>query len=82
MIVFVAVFAVLSCLPVIPIRAAPVTPHPVYTFRSVSLAEMAIKFGQVGVSYMFEWYTCLAILVLMTAGFVISVYLSKRWGVL
>jgi hypothetical protein len=79
-VVFAAVFIVLSCLPVIPIRSAPVTPQPVYSLRTVSLAEMVWKFGQVGVSYRFGWYTCLVMLTLMAAGLVISVYISKRWG--
>jgi hypothetical protein len=76
---YVAVFIVLSCLPIIPIHTAPVIPKPIYTLRSISFLEMVWKFGQVGVSYRFGWYTCLVMLALMAAGLVISVHISKRW---
>jgi len=80
MVVFVVVSVVLACLPVIPIRTAPVVPRPVYTLRGVSLVGMVCKFGQVGVSYRWGWYTCAVILALIVVGLVISVYVSKRWG--
>lgn len=80
MVVFVAVLVVLACLPVIPIRTAPVVPNPVYTLTGISLAGMTWRLGLVGVSYRWEWYTCAVMLALIVLGLAISVCVSKRWS--
>jgi hypothetical protein len=77
--VFVVVFVVLACLPVIPVRTAPVVPRPIYRLKVVSLASMFGGFFRVGSSQRWEWYTCAAIPVLLGISIAISVYVSKKW---
>ena len=43
------VCAGLGCLPLIPIRVAPVVPHPIYRLTFVSLVGMIWRLGLVGV---------------------------------
>lgn len=78
MIVSVAVFVVLACLPVIPIRTAPVIPNPVYRLEGISLVGMTWRLGLVGISYQGEWYTWAALVALIVVGLAISVYTSRR----
>ncbi|GEM_PF-2479713 len=72
------VCAGLGCLPLIPIRVAPVVPHPVYRLTFVSLVGMTWRLGLVGVSYRWEWYTGVVVLTLIVLGIVSSVFLMTR----
>lgn len=76
--VYILVFVVFACLPVIPIRMAPVIPNPVYRLAFTSLLGMIWRLGMVGVSYRWEWYTGAAIIALIAVGLVTSIYVSKR----
>jgi hypothetical protein len=78
--VFTVVFFVLACLPVIPVRTAPVVPRPIYTLKVVSLVGMFGGFFRVGSSQRWEWYTCAAIPALIGISLAISVYVSKKLG--
>jgi len=77
--VFVVVFVVLACLPVIPVRTAPVVPRPIYRLKVVSLVSMFGGLFRVGSSQRWEWYTCAAIPILLGIGLAISLYISKKW---
>lgn len=72
------VCAGLGCLPLIPIRVAPVVPHPIYRLTFVSLVGMIWRLGLVGVSYRWEWYTGVVVLTLIILGIVSSVFLMAR----
>lgn len=80
MFVFVIVFGILGCLPLIPVLTAPVVPNRNYRLTSASLAGLFLGFGRVGSSYHWEWYTLAAILLLLAAGLVLSIFIVKRWA--
>lgn len=71
------VFAVIACLPVIPISTAPVVPRPVYTFKLIALINMLAH--PIGIWYKWEWYTFAVILALLTAGCLVVVFALKRF---
>jgi len=78
--VFIVVSVVLACLPIIPVRTAPVVPHPIYRFKLVSLVGMFAGLFRLGSSQRWEWYTCATIPALIGISLAISVYVSKKWG--
>lgn len=76
--VYIPVFFVLSWLPVIPVRMAPVVPNPVYRLTFISLWAMICRLGRVGVSYRWGWDTGAAVLALIAFGIVVGAYWSRK----
>jgi hypothetical protein len=76
--VYLIVFFILSCLPVVPVQTAPVIPNPVYRLTFLSFLGLFWRRGLVGVSYRWGWYTGAAIFALIAVGIIVGAYLSAR----
>ncbi len=66
-------------LPVVPVWSAPVVPPPFQTYRLelISILQAIFSFFLVGVSYRWEWYTLLVMLLTLVAGFGLGRAASK-----
>jgi hypothetical protein len=78
LLVLLFVCAALGCLPLIPIRVAPVVPHPVYRLTFISLVGILWRLELAGIAYRWEWYTGVVVLTLIVLGIVSSVFLMTR----
>ncbi len=65
--------------PVVPVWYAPVVPPPfqVYRFKLISIFQAISSVFLVGVSYRWEWYTPLVMLLTLAAGFALGRVVSK-----
>jgi len=73
------VFFILALLPVIPVISAPVVPNPVERMTWVSLWQILFNFPKVGVRLELKWYSLLAILLLITAEFLIRRFILQKF---
>jgi hypothetical protein len=65
--------------PVVPVWYAPVVPPPfqIYRFELISIFQAIFSMFLVGVSYRWEWYTPLVMLLTLAAGFALGRAVSK-----
>ncbi len=65
--------------PVVPVWYAPVVPVQIYRFRFISTfqAIASVVCPYVGISYRWEWYTPLVMLLTLAAGFALGRAVSK-----
>ncbi len=66
-------------LPVVPVWYAPVVPpsFQTYSFKLISIFQAIFSIFLVGVSYRWEWYTLLVMLLSLAAGFALGRAVSK-----
>jgi hypothetical protein len=76
--IIVVIFAIITCLPVIPISTAPVVPQPVYTGKLIALIDILAH--PIGIWYKWEWHTFAVILALLAAGGLAVVFALKRFN--
>lgn len=73
-----AVVLVASCLPVVPVLKAPVTPDPIYVSTLVSLLQLLASRFLAGIRLQATWMT-LPVMIGLTVAVVIAVrYLNRR----
>jgi hypothetical protein len=79
--IFIAVFIVISFLPIIPMLREPVVPPPFRqsTFHFASLQDVfgVFAFQRVGVVYKLQWYSFVAIFGLLAVGYLVGKFLTK-----
>jgi len=75
----IVVFIILTYLPVIPVMRAAVVPNPVERLAWVSLWQILFIFPQPGIRIQLKWFSWIAVLLLVGAGFFIRRFIIHKF---